>query len=123
MGSYSVVSKATLAQMVNDGMSQESIGRELHLHPKTVSRIGKRLGVKFHHGRRNTYRRLQVIQAVQAGCRNSSEIGQVIGVNRIQAHRYVRELCNQGLLRLTGRSSNTRIVVTSKWEANRGKLA
>jgi len=109
------LTKADLQSMVDDGMSQEQIGRELDRHYQTVRSYGKRLGVKFWYGRKKEYRRAQVISAIQKGCRNSVEIGKMIGIHKVQAHRYVRELCNLGILKLTGRSKNTRITITGKW--------
>jgi len=101
--------------MIADGMSQVEIGRALGVHPKTVSTYGKRLGVKFHHGRKRPERRAEVMRAVAQGCRNCREVAEVVMIHHVQAHRYVRELADQGLLKFTGRGCNTRLSVIGKW--------
>lgn len=111
-----------LQSVVADGGTRADAARELGVKFHVVKIFAPRMGVRFRKGnQRNPDKRAVVMSLVGAGLSSTRRIGRHMGVSHTLVHRWVQELVTDGLLRVIGLGSRSRIELTAEWE-DRGEL-
>lgn len=92
------MTRRELTERVADGCTRADVGREFGLSVWQVSRLAKKLGVRFPTRRAEILRRAAVLDLVASGFDTAAAVAARLGVHQSLACRWAGELVRAGAL-------------------------